>query len=239
MTKVLCPILSKEIDKLPSKLSQEDEIRLITLAKAGDIKSRNELLNTQMRQIVAVARSYANNINTVTELVSDGVIAFDHAINKFDVNPGVRFVTYYRFWVRDAVNRSIYENHTIRPPMNIAKTNSKTEEELAKMKNNKRKVEDKVHVGFSINTPTSEDGNTTYEDTLRSSDCTETQVNNNLTIQKILKVVDRKSREWKYLKYHYIDGMDLSQIGDIFGVSKQAVSSSMKKTIKRIKARVK
>lgn len=237
MTKVLCPILSKDIDKLPSKLNKEDELRLIALAKQGNINARNQLLNTQMRQIVSVARSYANNLNSVTELVSDAVIGFDHAIDKFDLNAGVRFVTYYRFWVRDAVNRSVHENHTIRPPMNIAKTNSKTEEELAKMKGNKRRVEDKVHTSLSMSTPIGDDGKTTYEDTLRSSVNIDSEVETTLFVQKVLKSLGRNTREWKYLKFHHIDGMDLSEIGELFGVSKQAVSVNMKKTIERLRVK--
>jgi len=239
MTKSLCPILSNELEKIDCTLSIEEETRLITLAKQGNVKARNKLLETQLRQIVAIARSYANPSNSVTELVSDGSIGFDHAIDKFDLNAGVRFVTYYRFWVRDSINRAVHDNHTIRPPMNIAKTNSKTEEELAKMKSNKRKVEDKVHIGFSINTPVGDDSNATYEDTLRGKDCVETNVTNNLTIESILKCIDRNSKEWKYLKYHHIDGMGLDEIGEIFKVSKQAVSANMQKTIKRIRARIK
>ena len=239
MNKSLSPILSTKLEKMDCNLSLEDEVRWITLAKKGDTKARNKLLESQLRQIVAIARSYANPMNSVTELVSDASIGFDHAIDKFDLNAGVRFVTYYRFWVRDFVNRSVHENHTIRPPMNIAKTNSKTDAELKKMKSNKRKQEDKVHIGFSINAPVSDDGKSTYEDTLRSIDCVERNVNNNLTIQKVLKSIDRNSREWKYLKYHHIDGMGLEEIGEMFSVSKQAVSANMQKTIKRIRARVK
>ena len=235
MEKTLCPIFSKEMEEVSFDLTLEKELELITKAKGGDVKARNELLESQLKQITAVARSYANNLNNVTELVSEGVIGFDHAINKFDLTKGVRFVTYYRWWVRNSVNLAVHSNHMIRPPMNIAKTNSKTEEELAKMKGNKRKASDKVHTGFSMSTPVSEDGKTTFEDTLRSTACVESEVHNNLTINKALKSIDKRSREWKILKFHHLDGMSLEEIGDIFGVSKQAISVNMKNTLKRLR----
>lgn len=237
-SKVLCPILSKEIDKLPSTLSIEDEVNLLTLAKKGNTTARNKLIETQMRQIVSWCRSYANNQNSINELISDAVIGFDKAIHKYDFNANVRFITYYMQWVRDSLNRSIHSNHTIRPPMNIAKTNSKTDDELDKMENNKRKKDDYVHIGFSINTPVSDDGNTTFEDTLRSTASTDKAVNDRLMIAKILKIVPKNTREWQILKYHHIDGMDLTEIGNIFGCSKQHISAIMIRTIKRIKGKI-
>lgn len=236
--KALCPIFSKEMDNLYFDLTLEKEIELVTRAKAGDVKARNKLLESQLKQITSVARSYANNLNSVTELVSEAVIGFDHAINKFDFSKGNRFVTYYSWWVRNAINLAVHSNHTIRPPMNIAKTNSKTDEELAKMKGNKRKVGDKVHTGFSMNAPVGDDGKTTFEDTFRSSDCTETEVHNKLTIRKALRGLDRNSREWKIIKYHFIDNMTLEDIGGIIGISKQAISVIMKKTLTRLRARI-
>jgi len=237
--KVLCPILSKDIQKLPNQLPKEEEVSLLILAKNGNVTARNKLIETQMRQIVSWCRSYANNQNSINELISDAVLGFDIAIQRFDMDAGVRFVTYYMQWVRDSINRSIYSNHTIRPPMNIAKTNSKTDEELDKMNGGKRKKGEFVHTGVSFSSPLGDDSKTTYEDTLKSDASTDKEVDDRIIIGKVLKLLNKNSREWYYLKYHYIDGMDLSEIGTIYNVSKQAVSANMKRTIERIKKNIK
>lgn len=237
--KVLCPILSKDIQKLPNQLPKEEEVNLLILAKNGNVTARNKLIETQIKQIVSWCRSYANNQNSINELISDAVLGFDIAIQRFDMDAGVRFVTYYMQWVRDSINRSIYSNHTIRPPMNIAKTNSKTDEELDKMKSNKRKKDEFVHTGVSFSSPLGDDSKATYEDTLKSDASTDKEVDNQIIIGKVLKLLNKNSREWYYLKYHYIDGMDLSEIGTIYNVSKQAVSANMKRTIERIKKNIK
>lgn len=244
MNNVLNATLSKELESVSFGLTIEKEIELITIAKTGTgsakRKARNTLLESQLKQIVSVARSFSNNLNSVTDLVSAGAIGFDHAINKFDLTKGVRFVTYYRFWVRDSINRAVHENHTIRPPMNIAKTNSKTDEELGKMpEGNKRKVGDKVHVGFSINTPIGDDSKSTYEDTLQSDECLETILHNKFIMEKALKFIDQSSRAWQMIQCYYLDSMTMAEIGTEFGVTKQAVSLIMNKALKRIRQQYK
>jgi RNA polymerase sigma factor (sigma-70 family) len=239
MSKMLCPILSRDIEKISFTLTVEEEVKLILLAKQGDTNARNKLLNSQLKQITSIARSYANPMNSVTDLVSDAVLGFDHAISRFDLSAGVRFFTYYVQWVRDFVNRSVHSNHTIRPPMNVAKTNSKTDEELEQLKGTKRKKGQFVHTGVSMDAPIgSDDGaKTTYGETFSNDECIETDVVNSLTIRKILKSVDRTSREWKFLKYHYVDDMKLHEIGELFGVSKQCVSVNIQKVLSRLQAR--
>jgi RNA polymerase sigma factor (sigma-70 family) len=241
MTKVLCSKFSTAVEKVSFSLSLEEELRLIPLAQSGNVNARNELLNSQLKQIISLARSYANNKNSVTELIADGVLGFDHALKKFDISKKVRFVTYYRAWVRDYINRSVHNNHTIRPPMNIAKTNSKTDEELDKMKSNKRHKNDKVHTGLSMDTPinSNTDSKRTYGDTFTDDTNAEDDIINSLTLAKVLKSIDRNSREWQYIKYHYVEDMKLDEIGQIFNVSKQAVSANMKKTLSRLHSRLK
>jgi len=232
--KTLSVSFSKEMEDVSFNLTREKEIELMTRAQSGDIKARNQLVESQLKQITSVARSYADHRNPLSELVSEGVLGFDHAIKKFDLSVGVRFVTYYRAWVRDYINRYVLENRVVRTPLNHSKKSQKTiDKEIAEGKN-PVKIADVCSMDKQV-----KDGDTTtYGDFIACNDCIETNVNTSLSVKKILKQLNRNSREWKILKYHHIDGMTMDEIGDLFGISKQAVSANMNKTIQRLRSRI-
>lgn len=232
--KTLSVSFSKEMEDVSFNLTKEKEIELMTRAQNGDIKARNQLVESQLKQITSVARSYADHRNPLSELVSEGVLGFDHAIKKFDLSVGVRFVTYYRAWVRDYINRYVLENRVVRTPLNHSKKSQKTiDKEIAEGKNPVKMAD-----VCSMDKQVKDGDTTTYGDFLPCGDCVETNVNTSLSVRKVLKQLNRTSKEWKILKYHYIDGMTMDEIGDLFGISKQAVSANMNKTIKRLRSRI-
>lgn len=234
LDKTLNTTFSKEIESVSFSLTIEKELELVTLAQAGDTKARNELLESQLKQITGVARAYADYRSPLSELVNEAVLGFDHAVKKFDISTGHRFVTYYRWWVRDYVNRYVLENRTVRTPMNHAKKSaSKIQEELEA-----GKVVVKMADVFSMDKQVKAGESKTYGDFLQSQVCIESEVDTKRSIKKVLTFLTRNSREWKILKYHFIDGMTMDEIGDIFNISKQAVSSNMLKTIKRLRSHI-
>ena len=234
INKTLNPILSKEIDDVSFSLTIDTELDLVTRAQSGDYKARNELLESQLKQITSVARAYADHHSPLSELVNEAVLGFDHAVIKFDISKGHRFVTYYRWWVRDYVNRYVLSNRTVRTPMNHAKKSAdKIAEELEAGINVSQ-----MAVVYSIDKPVNEGESATYGDSIQSATCIESEISTKRTIAKILRMLNKSSREWKILKFHYIEGMTMEEIGEIFNISKQAVHSNMMKTIKKLQNRI-
>jgi RNA polymerase sigma-32 factor len=91
-------------------LSRERELELVVHCQAtDDPKSREELLSSQLRYVVAIALRYRRYGVPLDELISEGNFGLVHALKKFDPARGTRFVTYAAYWIRAYVL-----NHVIR-----------------------------------------------------------------------------------------------------------------------------
>jgi RNA polymerase sigma-32 factor len=91
-------------------LSRERELELVVHCQAtDDPKSREELLSSQLRYVVAIALRYRRYGVPLDELISEGNFGLVHALKKFDPTRGTRFVTYAAYWIRAYVL-----NHVIR-----------------------------------------------------------------------------------------------------------------------------
>jgi len=92
-------------------LPPEEQIALCVRAKAGDLKARDRLVTTSMRFVVGRAHVFAkgHHRSGVEDLTSEGACGLMKAIERFDPDKGVRFLTYASHWVdlyiRDAALR--------------------------------------------------------------------------------------------------------------------------------------
>ena len=108
-----------EIGKIPL-CSIEEEIELTTRIYNGDELARNRLIEANMRLIVSVAKKYTYSGVPLSDLIQEGVLGLNRAIEKFDYTRGFKFSTYATWWIRLAVTRSIAEKSKIvRIPIHI------------------------------------------------------------------------------------------------------------------------
>jgi len=83
------------------KLSREEEEGLLERWYSHeDVHARDELVNTQLRYVVAIALKYKRYGVPVSELVAEGNFGVVHALKKFEPARGNRFVTYAAYWIR-------------------------------------------------------------------------------------------------------------------------------------------
>ena len=91
-------------------LSREHETELVTRwLQSQDTSAREEILAAHLRYVVAIALRYRRYGVPLEELVSEGNFGLVHALGKFDLSRGTRFVTYAAYWIRAYVL-----NHVIR-----------------------------------------------------------------------------------------------------------------------------
>lgn len=83
------------------KLSREEEEGLLERWYShSEVRARDELVNTQLRYVVAIALKYKRYGVPVSELVAEGNFGVVHALKKFEPARGNRFVTYAAYWIR-------------------------------------------------------------------------------------------------------------------------------------------
>lgn len=96
--------------------TEEEEIDIITRYKNGETTLNTQIIERNMRIIVKVAKSFYecySEIYSLDELISEGVLGAYRALDKFDLNAGVRFVYYAEFWIRCYIRNFLNNEKTI------------------------------------------------------------------------------------------------------------------------------
>jgi RNA polymerase sigma factor (sigma-70 family) len=91
-------------------LSRELEDELLKKVAAGDLKARKDLVRSNLRLVVKIARSYASDPKDLADLIRAGNIGLCYARDRFDPDKGFRFSTYSIWWARREMLRYLYNN---------------------------------------------------------------------------------------------------------------------------------
>lgn len=107
------------------QLSMNEETELITLAKSGDNKAKETLINANLRFVVSVAKHYRGLGLDVLDLINEGAIGLCNALNDFDVNKGNKFISFAVSYVRQQIMLAIdNDSRLVRLPHNAYKANN-------------------------------------------------------------------------------------------------------------------
>ena len=107
----------KDISKY--KILDSDEVtRLICEAQKGDNVAREKVIKSNLRFIVTIAKQFQNRGIPLMDLISSGNIGLMKAIDRFNPEKGVTFLSYAVWWIRQSIYNSIYwQAREIRLPM--------------------------------------------------------------------------------------------------------------------------
>jgi len=81
-------------------LTKAKEKRLLRLCKKGNIKAQNELLEANLKFVFDIAKHYTGRGIPISDLISEGNMGLIRAIDKFDENQDVKFISYAVWWIR-------------------------------------------------------------------------------------------------------------------------------------------
>ncbi|MCS6881691.1 MAG: sigma-70 family RNA polymerase sigma factor [Oscillochloridaceae bacterium] len=93
--------------------------RLEQQVAAGE-RARAQLINSNLRLVVSIARRYQGHGLSLLDLIQEGSLGLMRAVDKFDPSRGLKFSTYATYWIRQSVGRAIADHgRTVRLPVHL------------------------------------------------------------------------------------------------------------------------
>ncbi len=186
----------EELGREHDTLTLERRLELEQVAASG-AWVRRRLVECNLRLVVSVARKYIGRGLPFLDLVQEGNLGLDRAVDKYDWRKGFRFSTYAYWWIRQSVSRAVAEQaRTIRLPVHVGEFLSsiaKAQRELAGELGREpalrevaahlelpvSRVEETLRAAklpISLETPVGEEGETSVGDLVPDAEATDLQI---------------------------------------------------------------
>ncbi len=100
-------------------LTRAEEARLIPLAQAGDEDARERIIRANVRFVIDTVKPLRFRGVEFSDLIQEGLFGLLHALDRFDVSTGYKFITYAVWWIRQAALLAVNTAPAVRIPVSI------------------------------------------------------------------------------------------------------------------------
>jgi RNA polymerase primary sigma factor len=253
--------LSIYMQKISGKktLTHDEEILLCTRIQNGDQKALDDLVISNLRFVISVARNYQGRGLGLSDLISEGNIGLIKAAQKFDSKKNFKFVSYAVWWIRQSILKAVSDQSRLArlPQHCVSKINKikkfrhrfeqknsreATIEEIAEgVKISWREVTDLIIMDtkvISLDLPVGESlsfGETIRDD--RGFDSIAYCIPLRDKLNKILMVLKKRDREIVKVFFGWNDGVPktLQHTAEIFHLTKESVRVIVNKSMALLK----
>lgn len=109
----------KDFSRIPV-LTPEKEKELLEKYKSGDKRARDILIESNLRLVASIAKSYVGRGIDFPDLIQEGSIGLMEALDRFEMDKNLKLSTYATWWIKCMIRKAIYNtNENIRIPSNL------------------------------------------------------------------------------------------------------------------------
>ena len=257
----------KEIGKVPLLTADRErelaEIMTNSESEAEKVAAKNELVESNLRLVVSIAKRYVGKGMFFLDLIQEGNLGLMKAVDKFDYSKGYKFSTYATWWIRQAITRAIADQaRTIRIPVHMVETIHKvsrysrqmlqelgreaTADEIGeKMGMSAEKVREIMKIAqdpVSLETPIGEEEDSHLgdfipdEDTPAPSDAAATTILREVIERELNTLTPREAHVIK-LRFGLYDGRTrtLEEVGKEFEITRERIRQIEAKALRKLR----
>ncbi len=244
-------------------LSEDEEKKLFQELKAGNSAARDEIIDRNLKLVVAIAKKYKGSGLQFMDLIQEGAFGLMAAIDKFNVDLGYKFSTYATYWIRQAITKAIInKGRAIRLPAHINDKYYKlrqTEKLLSNELGREPKIEelaDRLHMDvlevknlfdmgqylISLDTPVSEEDDDCLIDFVEdkhfiSPAAAVAKMDLKEQLFKVMDSLEEREKEVLIKRYGLLDGepMTLEEIGKDMNLSRERIRQIEEKALRKMR----
>ena len=237
------------------KVSYEDNLQLIPLAKEGNTEALNKLIEANLPLVTSISKKFTNRGYEYEDIYQIGFMGLVKAIKNFDEKYNVKFSTYAVPMIIGEIKRFLRDDGMIKVSRNVKSLAKKLhfdKEALTKELNREPTVEelaqfsgmDKEEILFALESSASmqylyevihqDDGSPVLLiDKLSENAIEDKNITEKLALKEALRNLDTKSRQIIVLRY-FKDKTQI-QVAKMLGISQVQVSRIEKKVLQEMR----
>jgi RNA polymerase primary sigma factor len=254
----LVPLLTAQEERELSQIierGREAQTRIDAGEKSRDLRkavreaaaAKDRFIRANLRLVVSVARRYPMPPGMeLLDLIQEGNLGLEHAVDKFDWRKGFKFSTYATFWIRQAIGRALDQKASlVRLPGDrsaslraalraVSGDSDELDEEHARLH--------RLTTPTSLDRPVGDDDGSELIDLIADvkpgpEDMLLTREQDNL-VTSLLDVLDTRARHAVEQRFGLNDGRKRSyrEVGDELGVTAEAARRLVKRAVSAVRA---
>jgi len=241
--------LSQVIEKgteASARLEAGERGRELQRAVRDAAAAKDRFIRANLRLVVSVARRYPLPPGMeLLDLIQEGNLGLEHAVDKFDWRKGFKFSTYATFWIRQAIGRALDQKASlVRLP---GDRSASLRAALRQVSGDGDELDDEHARLHRLTTPTSldrtigdDDSNELIDLLPDSNPGPEAEVMNRVEEQMVtdlLSVLDARARYAVEQRFGLHDGRKRSyrEVGEELGVTAEAARRLVKRAVNTVR----